>query len=155
MSPKILLKSHLTLLVLLRYAIPQIMAIFETSEQLYGYISELFSEIATLPEARAALKTVRLSVQFNYTAPDCTITLTAADGEYRIIRGACDAPGPDVELTMTGDVAHKFWTGELNVMGAITTREIGVIGSLGKVMRLAPLIKTAVRYNRDRHTTRE
>ena len=129
------------------------MAIFETSEQLYGYISELFSEIATLPEAREALKTLTLSVQFNYTAPDCTITLTAVNGEYRIIRGACDAPGPDVELTMTGDVAHKFWTGELNVMGAITTREIGVIGSLGKVMRLAPLIKTAVRYNRDRQTT--
>ena len=129
------------------------MAIFETSEQLYSYISELFSEIATLPEAREALKTLTLSVQFNYTAPDCTMTLTAANGEYRIIRG--DAPGPDVELTMTGDVAHKFWTGQLNVMGAITTREIGVIGSLGKVMRLAPLIKTAVRYNRDRQTTCE
>lgn len=83
------------------------------------------------------------------------MTLTAANGEYRIIRGVCDATAPDVELTMTGDVAHRFWTGELNVMGAITTREIGVIGSLGKVMRLAPLIKTAVRYNRDRHTTCE
>ena len=131
------------------------MAIFETSEQLHGYISELFSEIATLPEAREALKTLTLSVQFNYTAPDCTMTLTAANGEYRITRGICDAPGPDVELTMTGDVAHKFWRGQLNVMGAITTREIGVIGSLGKVMRLAPLIKTAVRYNRDRQTTCE
>ena len=129
------------------------MAMFETSEQLYGYISELFAEIATLPEAREALATLRLSVQFNYTAPECTMTLTAANGEYRIIRGACDNFTPDVELTMTGDVAHRFWTGELNVMGAITTREIGVVGSLGKVMRLAPLIKTAVRYNRDRQTT--
>ncbi len=131
------------------------MAIFETSEQLYGYISELFAEIATLPEARETLNTLTLSVQFNYTAPDCTMTLTAANGEYHIIRGACDNATPDVELTMTGDVAHRFWTGELNVMGAITTREIGVVGSLGKVMRLAPLIKTAVRYNRDRQTTCE
>ena len=126
------------------------MAIFGTSEQLYSYISELFAEIATLPEAREALKTLTLSVQFNYTAPDCTMTLTAANGEYRVIRGVCDATLPDVELTMTGDVAHRFWTGELNVMSAITTREIGIIGSLGKVMRLAPLIKTAVRYNRER-----
>ena len=129
------------------------MAMFETSEQLYNYIGELFAEIATLPEARDALKTLTLSVQFNYTAPDCTMTLTAADGEYSITCGVCDNATPDVELTMTGDVAHKFWTGELNVMGAITTREIGVIGSLGKVIRLAPLIKTAVRYNRDRQTT--
>ena len=126
------------------------MAVFETSEQLYSYISELFAEIATLPEARETLKTLTLSVQFNYTAPDCTMTLTAANGKYRITRGACDATAPDVELTMTGDVAYRFWTGELNVMGAITTREIGVTGSLGKVMRLAPLIKTAVRYNRER-----
>ena len=126
------------------------MAIFETSEQLYSYMSVLFAEIATLPEARETLKTLTLSVQFNYTAPDCTMTLTATNGEYRVIRGVCDVTAPDVELTMTGDAAHRFWTGELNVMRAITTREIGVIGSLGKVMRLAPLIKTAVRYNRER-----
>ncbi|MDE0466233.1 MAG: SCP2 sterol-binding domain-containing protein [Candidatus Poribacteria bacterium] len=128
------------------------MAIFETSDQLYSYISELFEEIATLPEAKEALKSLTLNVQFNYSAPDCEMTLTAADGEYSIARGTCEDTTPDVELTMTGDTAYKFWTGELNVMGAITTREIGVVGSLGKVMRLAPLIKTAVRYNRKRET---
>ena len=127
-----------------------IMAIFEAPDQLYSYISELFEEIATLPEAQAALKSLTLSVRFNYTQPDCTMTLMAANGGYTIARGTCENVAPDVELTMTGDVAYKFWTGELNVMGAITTREIGVAGSLGKVMRLAPLIKTAVRYNRER-----
>ena len=126
------------------------MAIFETPDQLYSYISELFEEIATLPEAKEGLKSLTLNVQFNYSAPDCEMTLTAADGEYSIARGTCDDTTPDVELTMTGDIAYKFWTGELNVMGAITTRQIGVVGSLGKVMRLAPLIKTAVRHNRER-----
>ena len=138
--------------MLLQYAILQTMAIFETSDQLYSYISELFAEIATLPEAKETLKSLTLNVQFNYSAPDCKMTLTAANGEYSIARGISDDMPPDVELTMTGDVAYRFWTGELNVMGAITTREIGVNGSLGKVMRLAPLIKTAVRYNRERET---
>ena len=128
------------------------MAIFETPDQLYSYISELFEEIAMLPEAKEVLKSLTLNVQFNYSAPDCQMTLTAANGEYTIARGTCGDTSPDVELTMTGDIAYKFWTGELNVMGAITTLEIGVIGSLGKVMRLAPLIKTAVRYNRERET---
>ena len=136
--------------MLLRYAIPQTMAIFQTSEQLYNYISELFAEIATLPEAQEALKSLTLSVQFKYTVPDCTITLTAANGEYSITQGTSNNSSLDVELAMTGDVAYRFWTGELNVMRAITTREIGISGSLGKVMRLAPLIKTAVRHNRDR-----
>ncbi len=125
------------------------MAIFETSEQLYSYISELFEEIATLPEAQEALRSQTLCVRFNYTIPDCVMTLTVSDGEYSISCDACDGTAPDVELTMTGDVAHKFWTGELNVMGAITTREIGISGSLGKIMRLTPIIKAAIRNNKE------
>ena len=126
------------------------MAIFETSEQLYSYMSELFEALAALPEAQEALESLTLSVRFNYTMPDCVMTLTILDGEYTISRDAGDNTTPDVELTMTGDVAYKFWTGELNVMGAITTREIGIVGSLGKIMRLSPLIKAAIRHNKNR-----
>ena len=64
------------------------MGIFETPDQLYSYISELFEEIATLPEAREALKSLMLSVRFNYTQPDCRMTLTAAHGEWTIARAA-------------------------------------------------------------------
>lgn len=124
------------------------MAIFETSEQLYSYMSELFEELAALPEAQEALESLTLSVRFNYTMPDCVMTLTILDGEYTISRDAGDNTAPDVELTMTGDVAHRFWTGELNIMGSITTREIGIVGSLGKIMRLSPLIKAAIRHNK-------
>ncbi len=132
------------------------MAIFETSEQLYSYISELFEELAALPEVQEALESLKLCVRFNHTMPDCVMTLTISDGTYTISNtgtishNANDDPTPDVELTMTGDVAHKFWTGELNVMGAITTREIGISGSLGKIMRLSPLIKAAIRHNKKR-----
>lgn len=128
------------------------MAVFKTPEQLYGYISKLFAEVSTLPEVREALGSAPLHVRFNYTVPDCTLTLTVAEGRYYLDSGTSDNVLPDVELTMTGDVAYRFWTGELNVMRAITTREIGVIGSVGKVMRLAPLIKTVVRYNQRRET---
>ena len=126
------------------------MAIFETSEQLYSYISELFEDLAALPEVQEALESLELCVRFNHTVPDCVMTLTVADGTYTISNNASDDTTPDVELTMTGDVAHKFWTGELNVMGAITTREIGISGSLGKIMRLSPLIKAAIRHNKKR-----
>ena len=126
------------------------MAIFETSEQLYSYISELFEELAALPEVQEALESLKLCVRFNHTMPDCVMTLTISDGTYTISHKASDDTTPDVELTMTGDVAHKFWTGELNVMGAITTREIGISGSLGKIMRLSPIIKAAIRHNKKR-----
>ncbi len=121
---------------------------FENPQQLYTEIGGLFERIATEPEVQEALKSLRLCVRFHYTEPDATMTLTAADGAYAIVCGPCDAI-PDVELTMTGNVAHRFWMGELNVMAAITQREIGVSGSLGKIMRLTPLIKQAIRYNRE------
>ena len=58
--------------MLLRYAIPQTMAIFETPDQLYCYISELFEEIATLPEAQETIKSLTLCVRFNlYDARLC------------------------------------------------------------------------------------
>lgn len=122
---------------------------FETPHQLYTEIGGLLERIATEPAVQETLKSLRLCVRFHYTEPAATMTLTAADGEYAIICGPSDAL-PDVELTMTGNVAHRFWLGELNVMEAITKRDIGVNGSLGKMMRLAPLIKMAIRYNRDR-----
>lgn len=123
------------------------MAVFETPDQLYNYITKLFEEISTLPEAQDALKTLTLCVQFNYILPDCVMVLTAANGGYTISRDI-RADTPDVELTMTGDTAYKFWTGELNIMGAITTREIEIAGSLGKIMRLTPIIKSVIRYNK-------
>lgn len=126
------------------------MAVFETSDQLYDYISNLFEEISSLPEAQQAIKTINLCVKFNCTEPDCDIILNASDGSYSISRELSPDVAPDVELSMSGDIAHQLWTGELNVMGAITSREIGINGSLGKIMRLTPLIKTAIRHNKNR-----
>ena len=126
------------------------MPVFETPDQLYDYISVLFEEISSLPEAQQTLKTLNLCVKFNYTEPDCEMILNVTDGGYTISRVLTPDVTPDVELSMRGDIAHQFWTGELNVMGAITTREIGINGSLGKIMRLTPLIKTAIRHNKNR-----
>ena len=126
------------------------MAVFETPDQLYDYISNLFEEISSLPDAQQALKTLKLCVKFNCTEPDCDIILNASNGSYSISRELSPDVTPDVELSMSGDIAHQLWTGELNVMGAITSREIGINGSLGKIMRLTPLIKTAIRHNKNR-----
>jgi predicted nucleotidyltransferase len=46
---------------------------------------------------------------------------------------------------MSGDVAHYFWMGEINVMQAITKQQIVASGPLGKIMKLVPLIKAAIK----------
>ena len=119
------------------------MPIFETAEELYTCIGGLFERLKSQVEVQAELASLKLTVRFNYTQPAASITLVAHDGESVIHYGECNEK-PDVELAMTGDIAHHFWLGEINVMGAITKRQIVLTGSLSKIMALIPLIQVGI-----------
>ncbi len=120
------------------------MPVFETADQLYTCIGGLFERMKSHPETQAVLKKLELTVRFTYTEPAGSMTLVAHNGESSISYDECHQK-PDVELAMTGDVAHHFWMGGMDVMGAITKRQIVPIGSLSKMMMLAPLIKAGIK----------
>ena len=120
------------------------MPIFETAEELYTCIGGLFERMKSQTQVQEELASLKLTVRFTYTEPEASITLTAHNGEGAIHYGECNEK-PDVELAMTGDVAHHFWMGEVNVMGAITKRQIVPTGSLSKIMALTPLIKAGIK----------
>ena len=120
------------------------MPVFETAEELYGCIGGLFERLKSQAQVQRELASLKLTVRFAYTKPEASITLVAHDGEGIIHYGECNEK-PDVELAMTGDIAHHFWMGEVNVMGAITKRQIVPTGSLSKIMALTPLIKAGIR----------
>ena len=119
------------------------MPVFETAEELYTCIGGLFERMKSQVEVQDELTSLNLTVRFTYTKPESSITLIAHDGESAIHYGECNEK-PDVELAMTGDIAHHFWLGEINVMGAITKRQIVPTGSLSKIMALTPLIKAGI-----------
>ena len=119
------------------------MPVFKTAEELYTCIGGLFEQMKSQMEVQEELASLKLTVRFNYTQPAASITLIAHDGEGVIHYGECNEK-PDVELAMTGDIAHHFWLGEINVMGAITKRQIVPTGSLSKIMALTPLIKVGI-----------
>ena len=119
------------------------MPVFETAEELYACIGGLFERLKSQTQVQQELASLKLTVRFAYTKPEAFITLVAHDGEGVIHYGECDEK-PDVELAMTGDIAHHFWMGEINVMGAITKRQIVPTGSLSKIMALTPLIKAGI-----------
>ena len=119
------------------------MPIFETAEELYACIGGLFERMKSQVEVQSELASLKLTVRFTYTEPEASITLVAHDGEGAIHYGECNEK-PEVELAMTGDIAHYFWMGEINVMGAITKRQIVPTGSLSKMMALTPLIKAGI-----------
>lgn len=120
------------------------MSVFETPDQLYGCIGGLLDKMGTDPDVLAELQNLRLKVKFIFNDPESSIFLAVKDGTHSICCGEARQE-PDIELAMSGDVAHYFWMGEINVMQAITKQQIVASGSLGKIMKLVPLIKAAIK----------
>jgi len=120
------------------------MSIFATADELYACIGGFLESMKSHPQTQSLLESLHLTVRFVFSEPEAAMTLIARGREQSITYGPSDLT-PDVALEMTGDVAHQFWRGELNVMGAITKRQIVPTGSLSKMMMLTPLIKAAIR----------
>ena len=120
------------------------MPVFEKPEQLYGCIGGLLNKMGADPLVLAELQSLKLKVKFTFHDPESSIFLTVENGAHSIYYGETNQK-PDIELAMSGDVAHYFWMGEVNVMQAITKQQIVASGPLGKIMKLVPLIKAAIK----------
>lgn len=119
------------------------MPVFESADKLYRCLGGFFELMGNHPETQRLLQTTELTIRFDFTDPEASITLVAGEGNPSVHCGDCGEPS-DVQLCMSGDVAHRFWMGEVNVMGAILTRKIVADGPLDKIMELKPLIKAAM-----------
>ena len=119
------------------------MPVFESADKLYRCLGGFFELMGNHPETQRLLQTAELTIRFYFTDPEASITLVTRGGEQSVHYGDCHEP-PDVQLSMSGDVAHRFWLGEVNVMSAILTRQIVADGPLDKIMELKPLIKAAM-----------
>lgn len=120
------------------------MSTFTSSDQVYECIGGLFYKLKEDSEVSSQVKATNLVIRFSCFEPEAKITIDARPGREEIIYGNCDLI-PDVELTMSSDMAHEFWLGRVNVMTAITKRQIIPSGSLSKIMKLIPIIKSAVK----------
>ena len=119
------------------------MPVFESAEKLYRCLGGFFELMRNHSQTQGLLQSTELTIRFVFTNPEASITLVARGGEQSVLCGDCQEP-PDVQLSMSGDIAHRFWMGEVNVMGAILTRQIVADGPLDKIMELKPLIKAAM-----------
>ena len=119
------------------------MPVFDSTENLYHCLGGFFELMSNHPHTRKLLQTTELTVTFVFTDPDASITLAARSGEQSVLYGDY-GESPDVQLSMSGDMAHRFWMGEVNVMSAILTRQIVAEGPLDKILELKPLIKAAM-----------
>jgi len=122
------------------------MTIFRDSNEFYATVGALMDQAKTDPKIGPKIASAGVVIQFRYTDPEATTTVNAKDKPTQpgafcdVINGPCDLK-PDITLSMKADVAHAFWQGKVNLLGAIAKRDIVVQGPLPKVLKLLPAVE--------------
>jgi hypothetical protein len=122
------------------------MGVFADADQVYELLGGLFDELMKDREIAEKSAATGLVIQFKYEDPDSEIWLDASrkDPDHiGIILGPAEGLTADVEMSMKADIAHRFWLGNLNLMVALTRKQIVAKGPIPKIMKLLPVVKPA------------
>ena len=112
------------------------MSVFKDTEQMYEILGGLWNQLIEHPENGKKFKASGLTIKYNLSEPGGTLWVTP-DG---VLTGNQELK-PDIEMTLSGDTAHKFWLKELSLPAALAKKLIVSKGSMAKVMKLLPLLK--------------
>lgn len=120
------------------------MGLFKSDAEVYEVLGTFFKQAATDEVMGPEIQNSNLLIQFEYSDPASVITIDAtqaADGEFfTVLEGPIDRK-PDVHMTMKADVANQFWLGKLNLLVALTRRQIVAKGPIPKILKLLPAIQ--------------
>jgi putative sterol carrier protein len=121
------------------------MAVFKDSEQFYETVGELMNRAKMDPEIGKKIAKSGTIIQFHYTDPEAVTTVNAKDkptqpGAYVDVFNGPTELKPEILMTMKADTAHAFWHGKVNLLNALTKKEILLQGSQLKVLQLLPAV---------------
>lgn len=122
------------------------MAIFRDTNQFYECVGELMDRAKMDPQVGAKIGKSGIIIQFRYTDPDAVTTVNGKDkptqsgAHVDVFHGHCDLK-PDVVMTMKADTAHAFWHGKVNLITALSKKEIVAKGPIPKILKLLPAVQ--------------
>jgi putative sterol carrier protein len=119
------------------------MPAYANTEDLHKVMVELWNRIKADKAMSEELLRSRLIVRFHYREPKGTMTIDSSDGQDMKIHAGEHDTKPVVEMSMTADVAHDFWLGQVSVPMAILTGKMVAKGPVNKALALLPTIKPA------------
>lgn len=122
------------------------MGVFKDADQLYELLGGLFAELFKNKEIAGKCAASGLIVVFKYEDPDSEIWLDASKKDpdnIGITYGPPEGLTADVTMSMKADTAHQFWLGNVNLMVALTRKQIVAKGPIPKIMKLLPVVKPA------------
>lgn len=102
------------------------------------------TEITTAPELKEKFVAASTSFKIIFTDPDAVYLVDCTADPVSVLSGST-ARDTDaaIELTMSADDGHKFWLGDLNLMGALARRKVKPKGEVTKLMGLLPTLQKA------------
>ncbi len=116
------------------------MSTFESSEQFLEILVGFFRSIAQNPTVADKLLAAKIVIHFTYTDPDAIIVIDCSDDQMEIRPGDTETKAI-IEMTMSADIAHKFWFGKVNLARALARRQMTAKGPVAKILKLLPAIK--------------
>lgn len=122
------------------------MGVFRDADQFYACVGELMDRAKKDPQVGPKIAKSGIIIQFRYSDPEAMNTINARGkptqpGAYvDVIHGKCDLK-PDVLMTMKADVAHAFWQGKVNLVAALSKKQIVAEGPIPKILKLLPAVQ--------------
>ena len=116
------------------------MPVFTDSDNFYTVMVPFFNKLKDDAEIGPKIMSSGLIIQFVYSDPDAIITIDCPNNV--ITQGPSDLTAT-VTMSMKSQVAHRFWLGKVNLMVALTKRDMIAKGPVAAIMKLLPIIKGA------------
>ncbi len=123
------------------------MAYFKDEAELHHILGMLYDRVKINPAVAPRIREGKIVIQFRYTEPTGIATINAAapptqpGAFYDVFWGDDTGLKPDVQMSMKADIAHQFWHGKVNLMMALTRRQIIAKGPIPKILKLLPAVE--------------
>jgi hypothetical protein len=122
------------------------MGVFRDADHFYECVGELMDRAKKDPVVGPKIAKSGLIIQFQYSDPQAMTTVNAKDkptqpGVYvDVIHGACTLK-PDITMSMKADISHAFWHGKVNLLAALSKKDIVAKGPIPKILKLLPAVE--------------
>lgn len=123
------------------------MGYYKDEAELRQILGELYDRAKCDGRMAPKIRESHLVIQFRYEEPHGVVTINASaaptqPGAYfDVLWGDNTGLKPDIEMSMKADIAHQFWHGKVNLMAALTRRQIIAKGPIPKILKLLPAVE--------------
>ncbi len=116
------------------------MAIFQSDQQLYALLADLFVAVTATPANIESFTQSNLVIRMRTQNPEAEILLDGRQPPLEVFYGT--RPGKaNLEVVMEADLLHQIWSGEQSASEAFFSGRIKTKGNLLKAMQLLDLLR--------------